>query len=275
MLVACIATLLIAALLWRIVQQAGPALWRSAARLWDFLSRSALADRARQVPLLRGAFARTLNVWRYLGMHALVSFVIALAAFVVFAEIADSIGAGEALAAFDKQLAASLRAHVGYGTLQAFAVITRLGNPPLLIGIGIAVALYLAWRKWWIEAAIWVLVTGLGGLLIAVLKAYFERTRPIHDQALIKAAGWSFPSGHASGAMFVYGMLGYFAIRHAPRAWHIPIALAAIVTIVFVGFSRVILQVHYLSDVLGGFAAAGAWLALCVAALEAIRRRRA
>jgi undecaprenyl-diphosphatase len=74
--------------------------------------------------------------------------------------------------------------------------------------------------------------------------------------------------------MLVYGLLAYILIRHTPRAWHLPTAAVAVTLIVFIGFSRVLLQVHYLSDVLAGYASAAAWGALCIAGYESVRRAR-
>jgi undecaprenyl-diphosphatase len=85
--------------------------------------------------------------------------------------------------------------------------------------------------------------------------------------------GWSFPSGHASGSMLIYGLLAYVVVRSTPPAWHIPAALAGAALIIFAGSSRVLLQVHYLSDVLAGYASAAAWIAISIAALETVRWR--
>jgi hypothetical protein len=48
--------------------------------------------------------------------------------------------------------------------------------------------------------------------------------------------------------ILVYGLLGYLIVRHAPGAWHVPVTLTSLALIVHVGSSRVLLQVHYLSD---------------------------
>jgi hypothetical protein len=110
--------------------------------------------------------------------------------------------------------------------------------------------------------------------LNTALKAIFERTRPIHDHGIVIADGWSFPSGHASGAVIVYGLLGYLVIRLMPRPWHLPVTILTVALVVFVGFSRAVLQVHYFSDVIAGYASAAAWCALSIGGLEAIRRAR-
>jgi undecaprenyl-diphosphatase len=264
---------LITAFLWMLVQKYGPALWDLIARFWAAIARSPAGQWARRIPLVNTGLLYTMTAWRYLGIHAVLSFIVALATVAGFFALADEIGVDEELGAFDEQLALSLSEHVQQPTLNLFATITHLGDRNLLLILGVAVGVYFLLRRWWLHVATWALATGAGGILVRVLKAHFERTRPIHEHALTDSTGWSFPSGHASGAVFVYGMLSYFIIRHTPSRWHIPIALTGILLVVFVGFSRVILQVHYFSDVLAGFSVAAAWLALCVAGFEVIRRR--
>src|SRR5690606_31457864 len=128
----------------------------------------------------------------------------------------------EELARLDAQLAQALQVNVGPEMLEVFATITRLGDRNVTIVIAALVALYFLLRRWWLHAAIWVLATGLGGLLVRLLKQHFARARPVHEHALTDSTGWSFPSGHAAGAVLVYGMLGYFIIRQTPSRWHIP-----------------------------------------------------
>lgn len=273
LLVATALMLVVTAFIWKLIDRLWEPLWRLIARLWDRISSSMLGARLRRLPLLGEHFERTLSVWRYLGIHAMLSLAVAVIAIGAFVALADEIDPTEELALFDDQLASALQANIDQPTLDLFATITHLGDRNVTVGIGVLVALYMLWRRWWLHAVTWVLTTGIGGVLVRLFKNHFERQRPIHDHALTDSSGWSFPSGHAAGAMLIYGMLGYFVIRHTPSRWHIPVALVTMTLITFVGFSRVILQVHYLSDVLAGFAVAGAWMALCVTAFEVIRRR--
>jgi membrane-associated phospholipid phosphatase len=265
--------LLVTAVVWRIIQRFGDALWQLVARLWHFAARSWMGQQLRRIPGMSGVFSTGVSIWRYLGIHALISFVVATGALGAFVELADEIDVDEELASFDASLTESLRSHVAAPTLDVFAAITHLGDRQVTIILGLIICAYFLVRRWWLHAAIWTLATGGGAILVIILKSYFERTRPIHEHSLTDTTGWSFPSGHASGAMLIYGMLGYIIIRHTPSVWHIPIALVTIAIVTFVGFSRAILQVHYLSDVLAGFAVASAWLALSIAAFEAIKRR--
>lgn len=271
----CIAALMLVMItvLWHVIEKYGHTLWSGAVWAWNALRTSALASHLRRVPGLRSVLTHALTAGRYLGAHAIVSFVVALAALAAFFELADDIGVNEELAKFDLALSQSLSEHLSRELLEAVALITRLGNATFLIPLGVGVTVVLLLNRRTLLAFSWAIATSCGALLNLLLKAIFERARPVHEHGVLLADGWSFPSGHASGSMLVYGLLGYLVIRHSPRAWHLPVAMLCATLIVFVGFSRVLLQVHYLSDVLAGYVSAAAWGALCIAGLEAARWR--
>jgi membrane-associated phospholipid phosphatase len=272
LLVTC-AWLLITAVFWRAVHVYGPRVWSWALRTWQWWKTTPLARRLLQVPVAGPAAVRTINLVRYLGVHAVIGFAVALAAAVAFAELADEIGVDETLAQFDANLAHELSQHVSMDVLRAFAVVTYLGDRDVLIGLAILVAIVLLILKRWLLAGAWAVATTGGGVLNLLLKSIFERPRPLHDHGLVTETSFSFPSGHASGSMLIYSLLGYLVVRHTPPQWHIPVAIGMSALIIFVGSSRVILQVHYFSDVLAGYASAAAWVALCIAGLEAARWR--
>jgi membrane-associated phospholipid phosphatase len=112
------------------------------------------------------------------------------------------------------------------------------------------------------------------GVLNPLLKRIVARARPLHEHGLAHAEGYSFPSGHTSGAVVAYGMLAYLLLRLAPPRWHLPVLLATVALVFTVGCSRVVLQVHWASDVLAGFASGTAWLLVCVVGSEWLRRQR-
>ena len=209
---------------------------------------------------------------RRLGIQALLSAAFAVLASLVFLEIADEIGADEDLGRFDIALRAALNRHASDEQLRTFALLTHLGDKAFLMPLVAVVALLLLWRRQRFIAAAWVVACGLGGLLNVVLKAIFERSRPEFAHSFVTADGWSFPSGHSSGSMIVYGLLGYLAVLYTPKSVHIPTAAIAMTLVVYVGLSRVILQVHYFSDVLGGYAFGVSWVAAWIAGLEVLRR---
>lgn len=258
---------------WHLVRVIGPRAWPVAVKLWNGFRASSLARWLRRAPLVGPLFARALTAGRYLGLYAVCAFAVTIGAIAAFVEVADEIGFNEDLARFDIALAAALARHLGAETLRAFAVITHLGDRDVLVALGALVLVILFAARRWMLAGAWLAATAGGAVMNVVLKGLFQRQRPLHEHGFALEAGWSFPSGHASGSMLVYSLLGYLLVRHAPRAWHPLIAMAAVALIVFVGSSRVLLQVHYFSDVLAGFSSAAAWSALWIAALETVRWR--
>lgn len=110
-----------------------------------------------------------------------------------------------------------------------------------------AVVLWLRARR---DAAVFVAVTMAGAAAVeAVGKAAVGRARPAFAHAVSHAAGASFPSGHATTSFVAFGLLALLV----PRRAKLPAALVAVAAVALVGFSRVALGVHYVSDVLGGW----------------------
>lgn len=145
--------------------------------------------------------------------------------------------------------------------------ITTLGSFPVTIPLALGVAGYL-WYRWCQRIALlWVGVFTSGQGVLYALKWLFGRDRPSAPGLL--RGDFSFPSGHAFSAMLLYGAM---LLISWPR-WNVPWIrwTAALVTgglIFAVGWSRLLLRVHYPTDVLGGFALGGIWLILFRAALR-------
>ena len=273
LVILAIAMLALSAAAWRVLMVLGPRTWLLATRCWNRARHTRFAHWLRRVPMLGRLFHGTLTIARYFGIVAIVAVLVSVGAIALFVEIADETSAGESLANFDIALSAALREHLAVETLNAFAIITRLGDPEVLVAIGSVVFAVLAVKRGWLLAAAWAGTTLGGALMNRILKSIFERTRPLHDHGLALEEGWSFPSGHASGSMLVYGLLAYLLVRNTPSVWHLPVTLTGAALIVFVGSSRVLLQVHYLSDIIAGYACGAAWVGGCIAALEAVRWR--
>jgi undecaprenyl-diphosphatase len=202
-------------------------------------------------------------------------FALIVVAAALFAAIAGEIGAGERLGALDHVFSAAVRDATSPAMRSVFAWVTHLGDPATLTGLCVAVAIVLLLRGERLLAAGWVMAIGGNAILNVTLKHVFERVRPVHGNGLPLADGFSFPSGHSSGSLVAYGMLAYLAIRTLPRAWQMPVVLAAVAVAYVTGCSRVFLQMHYATDVIAGFASGAAWLAISIASLEATRLLRA
>ena len=207
-------------------------------------------------------------------LYGAAGFALVVGAALLFAEIAEHLGPGGAMAHADVALAESIHVHVNPSVLRAFGVVTHFGDVLSLSLLGVVVAVLLWQRRQRALALGWVLAVGGNALLNPLLKRVFERVRPVHDHGIVSELGWSFPSGHTSSSTVAYGMLAYLAIRTLPPRWHLPAVLAAAALAFSVGCSRIFLQVHFASDVAAGFASGTAWLTVCIASVELGRHYR-
>ena len=173
---------------------------------------------------------------------------------------------------FDSALASALSLSMSDSLLWLLSWFTTLGDRNFLTVIAVAMTAPLLLRRQPQLAVFCAAATGGGGALNWLLKHGFERVRPEHDHGFAAAVGWSFPSGHASAAMAVYGAACYLAWRLAPVAWRLPGVALAAGLVMAIGLSRILLQVHFASDVAAGLAISFAWLAICVAVAERLAR---
>lgn len=218
-------------------------------------------------------------VWGRWPRHVLLGVCLALGAGVLvataslFAEMLEAFDANEEIGRFDERLAETLARELPRSALRFFGAWTHLGDPWALTLLVTGVAVLLLVRRHTPLALGWVVACAGGGLLNRVLKQIFERVRPLHDHGFAQAGGYSFPSGHTVGSVVVYGMLAYLCLRLLPPRWHLGGVLLAATLAFTTGWSRVILQVHWASDVMAGFAFGVAWLTLCIVAIEVNYRR--
>ncbi len=122
----------------------------------------------------------------------------------------------------------------------------------------VAVVLLGLWKRR--EYVVPMLVTIVGSSVSAeFLKAIVHRPRP--DVAYYLENSYSFPSGHAIIAVAFYGFLFYLWLRRAKRWWgKLVVVFLGVVVALAIGFSRLYLGVHYVSDVWGGYLVGALWL---------------
>jgi len=94
-------------------------------------------------------------------------------------------------------------------------------------------------------------LVGFNALLVAALKLAFARPRPPGAEGL--ELSYSFPSGHTATAAVLACILGWFALKGLrARRWAVALVLAAFAWVALMAWSRIVLDVHYFSDVVGG-----------------------
>jgi undecaprenyl-diphosphatase len=150
--------------------------------------------------------------------------------------------------------------------------VTWLGSGGVLWTlIGIAVVVLAIRRRW--RLAIYLLVTGAGELALdPVLKALVGRLRPVVAHPVAYGNGDSFPSGHALGSIVCYGALFLVFLPATRGVWRRVFIAVILTLIVAIGASRLLLGVHYLSDVLGAWALGITWLGITAFAFELSRQ---
>ena len=136
----------------------------------------------------------------------------------------------------------------------------------------LAVVVWL-WRRGARRLAAWAFTTMvLGGLLGIVLKLLVERVRPVLDDQVARASGYSFPSGHALNSLLCSGILILVFLPALHRIGRFTAYAVGLLLVLVTGFDRVALGVHFVSDVLAGWVVAFACLAGTAAAFEVWRR---
>ena len=152
-------------------------------------------------------------------------------------------------------------------------VITNLGSAISLVTLSSVTFVLLAYKKRWQNALLLAvsMLTGLGAELL--IKLITHRARP--ENALIAASGYSFPSGHATMTLIFFLLLIYFfkdSIKE--KLWKYFFIISSITLTLLVGFSRIYLNVHWLSDVVGGFALGLLWFMLSIFVFKLIKPSR-
>src|SRR5215469_10724195 len=149
--------------------------------------------------------------------------------------------------------------------------VTWLGSNGVLWTVVGAATVILAIRRRWRLAA-YLLVTGAGALILdPVLKSLVGRLRPVVAHPIAHGTGNSFPSGHSLGSMVCYGALLLVFLPAARGRWRSAFITVIAVLVALIGISRILLGVHYLSDVLGAWALGITWLGVTAFAFELTR----
>jgi membrane-associated phospholipid phosphatase len=245
-----------------------------------------LPERAETVSFARGGSAerrhtaRLVAVWRQLTsawsrrrepqLQAQAFLLLTLlGALAAFGHIVEDYLTGDPLVRWDVEFSRWLHEHSNQTLVSAFKVFTLLGSVPFLALLVLVVTLLLLRHGLVNEAAL--VVIGAVGIevLFSVLKLLFHRPRP--ELAYVHLDTYSFPSGHAAGSAGIYAILFYLAARYFSKGGRLLLAFTFVLLVGLIAFSRLYLEVHYLSDVLAGITLGVAWAAACLFVYERTR----
>ncbi len=212
--------------------------------------------------------ARRLDAGVWHGLTLTVSAIAVFVGFGAFSEITQHVVGEADLVTLDRAVNTWMAQHVPPGAFRFLHGVTHFGDHDTLLWASVALGAVLLLRRYvWLFGA-FILAMGGGQLFNVLLKGYFARVRPINT---LHAGGYSFPSGHSSGAMLLYGFLVFLLwTTKASRLlkWAGTVLLGLL--ILLVGLSRIVLSVHWMSDVLGGFVLGLTWLTFSLVAVRAL-----
>lgn len=164
--------------------------------------------------------------------------------------------------------------HITQNRTIFFKAITFFGNHLFLIPANVILIAYLLIKKknWKAFTASLVALSSLG--LMSLLKNLIKRYRPA--EPLVEGINnFSFPSGHAFMSVAFYGLLMWLTITFVKNKLHQRIVISfLLLMILLIGFSRVYLRMHYLSDVIAGFCIGTIWLIICISLIDSIQQRQ-
>lgn len=207
----------------------------------------------------------------YLTAYALVGIALAAACIWGFFSIAEDIPEKGRMLHVDLAVTNWLQVHGTETGESIFVGVSYLGAQ-VLVALLVIGAIVLLVRRDWRHLVVLAVTCGGGALLDGVLKLVFHRARPTFASEFHEVS-WSFPSGHAMDSLIVYGLAAYWLGARFPRA-RAAIVVAAIVLVGAIGFARIYLGVHCLSDVVAGYMGGFVWLLFCVTGYRFAERQR-
>lgn len=187
--------------------------------------------------------------------------------------------ASSALVRFDQRVVqATTGFALRHGPVRAAAEIGAYLLHPFVFRLAVLLAAVVLWRRGARYAAAWAAVTMLAGTLLgAGLKLLVSRARPQLDDPVAVASGFSFPSGHALNAALGVCLLGVLLWRPLGRLGRCLLLTAGALLVVLTGLDRLLLGVHFPSDVVAGWVVgalvtASSWIAFGPVLRERARR---
>ena len=225
-----------------------------------------LTEEAVRRPWLRHALGRRVDPKTATGLALTLALALAIAGGLVVGVLAFLLRASSALVAVDNGAGQWGVDHATPWSTHAIQLVTDLGGTWFVIALGLVVCVveYVRLPNRWIPLFVLTVLVG-EVVLVNAIKDLLHRVRPTFNP-IAETLGPSFPSGHSATAAAFYAALALvLARRRSPRTRSL-LAGAAAAIAVGVAASRVLLGVHWLSDVVAGLAFGWGWFALCAIA---------
>jgi undecaprenyl-diphosphatase len=200
------------------------------------------------------------------GLALTLALAVAIGGGVLLGALAYLVRTNSQLTGIDRSVAEWGNTHASAASTHVLNAVTQLGSisTVIVLCVGLAVAETITERGVWVTPFI-VAVVGGEELLTATVKQLADRLRPTFNPAAA-TLGPSFPSGHSATAAAFWATAALLLGRRRGRSERAALAGIAAGIAVAVAASRVLLDLHWLTDVIAGLALGWAWFAVCAIA---------
>lgn len=226
-------------------------------------------------PLISQFLKRRFTPDETFGLHVTIGISIILACIALFYTTLEIIIRQDPLVRYDIALINLAQVFRGASFNSSMLFFSDLGRWEVVaVGVFLALLLFLFLRMW--HAIIALILSVVGAEFFILFGALLvKRPRPFLVNTIATVAGFSFPSSHTLLAVSFYGFVTYLLFQTTRRiSVRIGISVVGTLLVLFIGFSRVYLGVHWPSDVIASIALGSAWLAALITSLEVRRRLR-
>jgi undecaprenyl-diphosphatase len=250
----------VAALVWRLQGPAG----RTAPHTMSTARKAGAAMRRHRGPGI--AIATRLDPQTATGLALTLALCVIVGGGVVLGVLAYMIRGDTQLVRLDSSVANWGDRHASPFSTDTLNAATHLGEPSVIVGLAVILAIVetMRTRSRWVVPFLFIVVAG-NGILTTTVKDLANRVRPAVNP-VAETLGPSFPSGHSSWSAAFFAAAALLLSRGRGRRERAALAGAAAGLTVMVAGSRVLLDVHWLSDVMAGIALGSAWFSICAIA---------
>jgi undecaprenyl-diphosphatase len=190
-------------------------------------------------------------------------------ALLVFADVGEDV-AERSTTQVDNAVSAWFVGHQNPIVYKIASIATWVGSPAVMVLVAIAAGVWFYGRAGRSKAGVMVAAPAVGGLLSGTIKLLYGRARPA-GALLLNEKTYSFPSGHAATSAAVMVSLCYVLARERMISWPAAIVIGGAVPLI-VGLTRLYLNVHWFTDVIGGWSVGLVVAAICAALYERLRK---
>jgi cation-transporting ATPase E len=188
----------------------------------------------------------------------------------LFLGILEDVISGDPLVVVDALVHESIRSLRTPGGDRFMVAVTELGDVQVVLPVVMVALGWFIAHRLWRTAIYWLTAVGVAEALVKVIKLALHRQRP--GALYVGVEQFSFPSGHATLSVVVYGFLAFLLSSGVPPRLRVFIVSVAMVLIGAVASSRLYLGAHWMSDVLAGLSFGTAWIAALAVAYLYQRR---